>query len=93
MSPRRTGPGECSQCSGEVLTPATLAAQADAVLAAIEGAVALGFTRPGDALADAYGGDTRRALVAALNRAGDLALEHARASACAAGTCTRKGTP
>jgi hypothetical protein len=93
MSPRRRGPGECSQCGGEVLAPATLATQADAVRAAIEGAVVLGFTRPGDALADAYGGDPRRALLAALNRAGDLALEHARASACAAGTCRRKGSP
>ncbi len=93
MSPRPTGPGECSHCGREVLAPARLAAQADAVRAAIEGAVALGFARPGDALADAYGDDTRRALLAALNRAADLALEHARATACAAGTCTRKGTP
>jgi len=93
MSPRLTGPGECSRCGRDVLAPATLAAQADAVRAAIEGAVALGFTRPGDALADAYGGDPRRALLAALNHAGELALEHARASACAAGTCKRKGTP
>ena len=84
---------ECSQCGREVLAPATLAAQADAVRAAIEGAVDLGLTQPGDALADAYGGDTRRALLAILNRAADLALEHARASACAAGTCKRKGTP
>ncbi len=85
--------GECPRCGREVLAPATLAAQADAVRAAIEGAVALGFTRRGDALADAYGGDMRRALLAALNRAGDLALEHARASACGAGTCKRRGTP
>ncbi len=84
---------ECPRCGTEVLAPATLAAQADAVRGAIEGAVALGFTRRGDALADAYGGDTRRALLAILNRAADLALEHARATACAAGTCTRKGTP
>lgn len=84
---------ECSQCGREVLAPATLATQVDAVRAAIEGAVALGLARPGDALADAYGGDTRRAQLAALNRAADLALEHARASACAAGACKRKGTP
>jgi hypothetical protein len=84
---------ECPRCGSEVLAPATLAAQADGVRGAIEGAVALGLTRPGDALADAYGGDTRRALLAALNRAADLALEHARATACAAGTCTRRGTP
>jgi hypothetical protein len=84
---------ECPRCGREVLAPATLAAQADALRAAIEGAVALGLTRPGDALADAYGGDTRRALLAALNRAADLALEHACATACAAGECTRKGTP
>lgn len=87
------GARECSHCGSEVLAPATLAAQADAVRAAIEGAVALGLTRPGDALADAYGADTRRALLAALNRAADLALEHARASACAAGTCKRTETP
>jgi hypothetical protein len=84
---------ECRRCGSKVLAPATLAAQADAVRGAIEGAVALGLTRPGDALADAYGGDTRRALLAALNRAADLALEHARALACAAGTCTRRRTP
>ncbi len=93
MNPRPTGPGKCSRCGGEVLAPASLAAQADAVRAAIEGAVALGFARPGGALAEAYGGDPRRALLAALNRAAELALEHARASACAAGTCKRKGTP
>ncbi len=92
MSPRPTGPGGCPGCGDEVLAPAALAAQADKVRAAIEGAVMLGFTRPGDALADAYGGDPRRALLVALNRAADLALEHARASACAAGTCRRKGT-
>jgi hypothetical protein len=83
---------ECPRCGRTVLAPATLAAQAGALRGAIEGAVALGLTRPGDALAEAYGGDTRRALLAALNRAADLALEHACASACAAGTCTRKGT-
>ncbi len=83
---------ECSRCGREVLAPAALSAQANAVRAAIEGAVALGLARPGGALADAYGGDTRRALLAALNRAADLALEHARASACAAGACKRKGT-
>jgi hypothetical protein len=71
---------------------ATLAAQAEAVRAAIEGAVALAFARPGDVLADAYGGDPRRALLAALNRAADLALEHARASARAASACTRRGS-
>lgn len=84
---------ECRHCGRQVLAPATLAAQADAVRGAIEGAVALGLARPGDALTDAYGGDTRRALLAALNRAADLALEHARALACPAGTCTRMGTP
>jgi hypothetical protein len=86
-------PTDCPRCGAKVLAPATLAAQADAVRGAIEGAVAIGLTRPGDALADAYGGDTRRALLAASNRAADLALEHARATACAAGTCTGKGTP
>lgn len=93
---RATAEGEatkCARCGREVLAPATLAAQADAVRGAVEGAVALGLTRPGDALADAYGGDPRPALLAALNRAADLALEHARASACAAGTCTRRRTP
>jgi hypothetical protein len=84
---------ECRRCGREVFAPATLAAQADAVRGAIEGAVALGLTGPGEALADAYGGDTRRALLAALNRAADVALEHARAAACAAGTCKRRGTP
>lgn len=84
---------ECARCGREMPAFATFAAQADALRAAIEGAVALGLSRPGDALTDAYGGDTRRALLAALNRAADLALEHARASACAAGTCTRRGTP
>ncbi len=93
MSPRLTGPSACSRCGRDVLAPAALAAQADAVRAAIEGAVALGFARPGDALAEAYGGDPRRALLAALNRAGELALQHARASACTAGTCKRTGTP
>ncbi len=85
--------GKCSRCGRQVPVPVALAAQADAVRAAIEGSVALGFTRRGDALADAYGGDTRRALLAALNRTADLALEHARASACGAGTCKRRGTP
>lgn len=84
---------ECSGCGSEVLAPAALYAQADAVRAAIEGAVALGLTRPGDALADAYGGDTRRALLSVLNRAADLALKHVRAAACAAETCMRKGSP
>jgi hypothetical protein len=84
---------KCPRCGREVLAAATIAAQADALRAAIEGAVALGLTRPGDALADAYGGDPKRALFAALTRAADLALEHARGLACAAGTCTRRGTP
>ncbi len=85
---------ECARCGRAELDPATFATQADAVRAAIEVAVTLGFAGPGGAFADAdaYGGDTRRALLAALNRAADLALEYTRSSACHAGSCSARDT-
>jgi hypothetical protein len=86
MAPRQT----CPRCRGGLLSPEALADQADRVRAVVEGAVALDLSQPGDELAAVYGGDTRRVLRAALSRAADLALEHARAAACLAGTCVIK---
>jgi hypothetical protein len=48
-----------------LLDPGTLAAGAERLRAAVEGAVAVGLARPGDALADAYS-DLRAAQRAAL---------------------------
>jgi hypothetical protein len=77
----------CPRCGRPLLGAADLAARADAVRAIIEGCVALGLTRPGGALADAYGGDVRDPLQGALQRAADLAIALSRAAACLAQTC------
>jgi hypothetical protein len=94
---RRVGsnaePLECAECGRRLFPLDTFASQADAVRAAIEGALAIAFARPGDALADAYGGDTRRVAIAALQHAATLALQHVRSLACIAGTCKPEGTP
>lgn len=93
MSPLSTGEAGCAACGALIASASTLASQADAVRAALEGAIALATARPGGVLAEAYGGDTTRAMLTALNRTAELALKHARASACAAGTCGGRPTP
>ena len=61
----------CPRCGRPLLGAADLAARADAVRAIIEGCVALGLTRPGGALADAYGGDVREPLQGAVGAHGE----------------------
>jgi len=90
MSPFAPG---CAACGAPIPTSSTLAGQTDAVRAAVEGAIALATARTGGVLAEAYGGDTTRALLTTLNRTAELALEHARAAACAAGSCRRRPAP
>jgi hypothetical protein len=83
-------PNRCAQCGREHLPIETLARQANAIRAAVEGALAVAFAHPGDALVDAHGGsDLRRAL----QHAATLALNHAQSVACVAGTCKRAEAP
>lgn len=79
----------CPRCKRELLDPAALAAAADKVRAVVFGCMALAQSDAGGELERAYGGPAglRRALAEHLGRAGDLALELDRATACLAGTC------
>ena len=82
MTPRR-----CPRCKRELLDVGELAVQAGKVRAVVAGAVSL--AQGGSELEKAYGGSLglRRVLEEQLLKAEDLALEHARAAACLAGTC------
>jgi hypothetical protein len=87
-------PNRCAQCGRGYFPIETLARQADAIRAAVEGALAVAFERPGDALTDASGGsDMCRAALTALQHAATLALKHAQSLACVAGTCRRAEAP
>ena len=77
----------CPRCGRAVPDPADLAAEADRLRAVMEGASAVAFTSMGVDLGSAYGGSPRHALRIVLKRAGELAAEHARGAACAAGRC------
>jgi len=78
---------KCPRCGRDLLDPAALAAQADAVRAAVAGAVSLMLG--GAELEASYGGTfgLKRALEEHFLKAEGLALEHARATACLAGAC------
>jgi hypothetical protein len=77
----------CARCGRVVVDAEALAAQAEAVIRAVSGALSVVQGGTEVAYGGAYG--LRRAIEDALAKADALALEHAHAAACHAGSCTQ----
>lgn len=75
----------CPRCNRPLLTAAELSEQAHGVRALVGRALAIEVA--GAMLADGYGGDARRVLRTALEKAAMLSFEHAKSADCLAGTC------
>jgi hypothetical protein len=81
-----TPPTTCPRCGRPLVDAAALATQAEALLRVVSGALSVAEGGREETYGGAYG--LRRALEEVLGKADALALEHARAAACLAGTCS-----